>query len=55
MSFILQNVGLIWKGARPVSVNDILPHGKIFTLPIGDGVSYTWDKFIVVRDHGARS
>jgi branched-chain amino acid transport system permease protein len=48
MSFILQNVGLIWKGARPVSVNDILPHGTIFTIPVGDGVDYTWDKFIVL-------
>jgi branched-chain amino acid transport system permease protein len=48
MSFILQNVGLIWKGARPVSVNDILPHGTIFTIPVGDGVDYTWDKLIVL-------
>jgi len=47
MSFILQNVGLIWKGARPVSVNDILPHGTI-TIPVGDGVHYTWDKLIVL-------
>ena len=48
MSFILQNVGLIWKGARPVSVENILPHGTIFTIPIGDGVDYTWDKLIVL-------
>jgi branched-chain amino acid transport system permease protein len=48
MSFILQSVGLIWKGARPVSVNDILPHGTIFTIPVGDGVDYTWDKLIVL-------
>jgi branched-chain amino acid transport system permease protein len=48
MSFILQNVGLIWKGARPVSVNNILPQGNIFTLPIGTGVDYTWDKGIVL-------
>jgi branched-chain amino acid transport system permease protein len=48
MSFIFQNVGLIWKGARPVSVTDILPHGAIFTIPIGDGVDYTWDKLIVL-------
>jgi branched-chain amino acid transport system permease protein len=48
MSFILQNVGLIWKGARPVSVNSILPTGAIFTLPIGSGVSYTWNKGIVL-------
>jgi branched-chain amino acid transport system permease protein len=48
MSFILQNVGLIWKGARPVSVNNILPHGTIFTIPIGSGVDYTWNKLIVL-------
>ena len=27
MSFILQNVGLVWKGARPTSVESILPRG----------------------------
>jgi branched-chain amino acid transport system permease protein len=32
MSFILQNVGLIWKGARPVSVDSILPTSAIFTI-----------------------
>jgi branched-chain amino acid transport system permease protein len=48
MSFIFQNVGLIWKGARPVSVPNILPHGTVFTIPIGDGVAYTWNKLIVL-------
>jgi branched-chain amino acid transport system permease protein len=45
MSFILQNIGLRWKGARPTSVPDILPHGEVFTL---GGVVYTWNRFIVV-------
>jgi branched-chain amino acid transport system permease protein len=45
MSFILQNIGLVWKGARPTSVPDILPHGEVFTL---GGVVYTWNRFIVV-------
>jgi branched-chain amino acid transport system permease protein len=45
VSFILQNVGLVWKGARPTSVPSILPTGDIFTIA---GVSYTWDKFIVL-------
>ena len=45
MSFILQNIGLVWKGARPTSVPDILPHGAVFTIA---GVPYTWDKFIVI-------
>ena len=44
-SFILQNVGLIWKGPRPVSVPDILPHGAVFTI---GGVEYTWNKLIVL-------
>jgi branched-chain amino acid transport system permease protein len=45
MSFILQNIGLVWKGARPTSVPDILPTGDVFTV---GGVSYTWNKFIVL-------
>ena len=45
MSFILQNVGLVWKGARPTSVDSILPRGEVFTI---GGVTYTWDKLIVL-------
>jgi branched-chain amino acid transport system permease protein len=45
MSFILQNIGLVWKGARPTSVDSILPRGDVFTI---SGVSYTWDKLIVL-------
>jgi branched-chain amino acid transport system permease protein len=45
MSFILQNIGLVWKGARPTSVDSILPRGEIFTIA---GVAYTWDKLIVL-------
>jgi branched-chain amino acid transport system permease protein len=45
MSFILQNVGLVWKGARPTSVDSILPTGDVFTI---GGVAYTWDKLIVL-------
>ena len=45
MSFILQNIGLVWKGARPTSVPDILPTGDVFTV---GGVSYTWNKLIVL-------
>jgi branched-chain amino acid transport system permease protein len=45
MSFILQNIGLVWKGARPTSVTSILPRGTIFS--VGD-VGYTWDKFLVL-------
>jgi len=45
MSFVLQNIGLVWKGARPTSVPSILPKGTVFTI---GGVPYTWDKFIVL-------
>jgi branched-chain amino acid transport system permease protein len=45
MSFILQNIGLVWKGARPTSVDSILPKGVVFTI---GGVPYTWDKLIVL-------
>ena len=45
MSFILQNIGLVWKGARPTSVESILPRGEVFSV---GGVGYTWDKFIVL-------
>ena len=45
MSFILQNIGLVWKGARPTSVPDILPKGDVFSV---GGISYTWNRFIVL-------
>jgi branched-chain amino acid transport system permease protein len=45
MSFILQNIGLVWKGARPTSVDSILPRGEVLTIA---GVAYTWDKLIVL-------
>ena len=45
MSFILQNVGLAWKGANFVSVPNILPHSQVFSI---GGVTYTWNKLIVV-------
>jgi branched-chain amino acid transport system permease protein len=45
MSFILQNIGLVWKGARPTSVPAILPTGDVFSV---GGVAYTWNKLIVL-------
>ena len=45
MSFILQNIGLIWKGARPTSVPSILPTGDVFSVA---GIAYTWNKLIVL-------
>jgi len=50
MSFILQNVGLAWKGAEYVTVQTptgetLLPTGQVFSI---GGVTYTWNKLIVV-------
>jgi branched-chain amino acid transport system permease protein len=45
MSFILQDVALAWKGPEYVSLPAILPHSEVFHA---GGVTYTWDKFIVV-------
>jgi branched-chain amino acid transport system permease protein len=45
VSFILQNVGLVWKGPAPVSLPDnILPTGKIFHLGEAD---FGWNQLIV--------
>jgi branched-chain amino acid transport system permease protein len=53
MSFILEDVGLIWKGSQPVSLPpETLPHGTIFTIGTcgvhGKCVTYTWDRLIVL-------
>jgi branched-chain amino acid transport system permease protein len=45
-SFILQNVGLAWKGPNFVTLPDgIIPSGNVFSV---GGISYSWDKFLVV-------
>jgi branched-chain amino acid transport system permease protein len=45
MSFILQNIGLAWKGPNFVSVPDVFPHSDVFSI---GGVDYEWNKLIVV-------
>jgi len=45
MSFILQNVGLAWKGPNFIEVVDVLPNSNVFDIA---GVTYKWDKLIVV-------
>jgi branched-chain amino acid transport system permease protein len=45
MSFILQNVGLAWKGANYVPVPNILPRGDVFNIGTAD---YQWNKLIVL-------
>jgi branched-chain amino acid transport system permease protein len=44
-SFILQDVGLIWKDAGPQPLPSILPKGDIFTWR---AASYGWNDFIVI-------
>ena len=45
MSFILQNVAIVWQGTETVSVDRTLPDGRVFA--IGD-IVYTWDRLFVV-------
>jgi branched-chain amino acid transport system permease protein len=45
VSFIIQNVGLAWKGPNYVAAPDVFPHSTVFSA---GGVDYTWNKLIVV-------
>ena len=45
MSFILENIAIIWKGPSYTSVPQVLPKGHVFSVA---GVSYEWRKLIVV-------
>ncbi len=45
VSFILQNVGLAWKGPNFVSVPNVFPKSQVFEIA---GVAYQWNKLIVV-------
>src|SRR6266513_69814 len=44
-SFILQNIGLAWKGPNYVQTASVLPTGTVFST---HGVDYTWEKLIVL-------
>jgi len=44
-SFLLQNIGLIWKGAAPVPAPDILPKGNVFST---HGIDYSYADLIVL-------
>ena len=44
-SFILQNIGLAWKGPNYVQTASVLPTGTVFST---HGVEYTWEKLIVL-------
>ena len=58
-SFIIQDVGLAWKGPNYVSAPDVFPKAKVFSIA---GVDYQWNHLIVepkpsahaVRPTGAR-
>ena len=45
VSFILQDIGLAWKGPNFVAVPQVFPKSNVFEI---GGVSYGWDKLIVV-------
>jgi branched-chain amino acid transport system permease protein len=45
MSFIIQDIGLAWKGPTYVNAPEVLPSSKVFSIA---GVDYRWDKLIVV-------
>jgi branched-chain amino acid transport system permease protein len=44
-SFILQGIGLAWKGPGPVPIPEVLPQGDMFEI---GGVEYSWKAFIVL-------
>ncbi|HWB22526.1 MAG TPA: branched-chain amino acid ABC transporter permease [Gaiellaceae bacterium] len=45
MSFILEDVGLAWKGPNYVNFPDVLPTSNVFSI---GGVDFQWDKLIVL-------
>jgi branched-chain amino acid transport system permease protein len=45
VSFIIEDVGLAWKGPNYVIAPDVFPHTNVFSI---GGVDYTWNKLIVV-------
>jgi branched-chain amino acid transport system permease protein len=45
VSFIIEDVGLFWKGPNYVSAPDVFPHTSVFSF---HGVQYDWNKLIVV-------
>jgi branched-chain amino acid transport system permease protein len=45
MSFVLQNIALVWKGPGYTALPPLLPTGTVFSI---GGVTYTWNKFIVL-------
>jgi branched-chain amino acid transport system permease protein len=44
-SFIIQDVGLAWKGPNYITAPDVFPHSKVFSWK---GIDYAWNHLIVV-------
>ena len=45
VSFIIEDVGLAWKGPNYITAPDVFPHSQIFNFY---GVAFEWNKLIVV-------
>jgi branched-chain amino acid transport system permease protein len=45
MSFILQGIGLAWRGPRPTTTSNIVSEDKAFDI---SGFSITWNKLVIV-------
>jgi len=45
MSFIIQDIGLAWKGPEYVIAPDVFPHSNVFSV---GGVEYPWNHMLVV-------
>jgi branched-chain amino acid transport system permease protein len=45
VSFIIQDVGLAWKGPNYITAPDVFPHSNVFSV---GGVDYQWNHLIVV-------
>ena len=47
MSFVLQNVGLVWKGASQISFPNLISNANVLA-PFTDAVSYRWKDLFVI-------
>ena len=45
VSFIIEDVGLAWKGPNYVTAPDVFPHSEVFSI---GGIDFEWNKLIVV-------
>jgi branched-chain amino acid transport system permease protein len=45
VSFIIEDVGLAWKGPNYITAPDIFPHSQVFNFY---GIAFEWNKLIVV-------